>query len=539
MRIIREGLKALGVSSTPTPTTPERPEEEPRHVTINPYRAAIEKDLGDPVVTLPSVTPPPPSSPEPAPEADLEVFPIVDNAVLTEKALELTEGDGHGNALKALYILLREGVLDGITAEDYASFVKLYKKSIPEVTRAELEEFEALVGKLKLPEGGSRYALVRYLGDMLCDRGVSDDYTALLVEALIALIPVEIIFSNHDRAFFEGRRSDVEYAVPSSLKNVDQMRSMLSLNELFKRFPDKAARFSKAINAYEKHLKLLSYSLDIDTATGAVREFSLCTHAPVGFETLEALAEELDVKFNNGSSLELAATIDAINARVSELGGVVKLYEKGDVETLENEMYALYKQLAEHYRLVLPFDKDHRKETVIQLATRISARGRAGEWDDTEKTLLKAIRHIEAIKLPIAANDPSHPLVRLIENRNYKGLDRPAHHPNAPHEKLKFMHGHDNKLGAAAKEHERSYESNLGKSDALMRGNYYEGIDRAKATNTPAPAARATIPSEPPRKHRHHHRPVMPKGQGRPSLGAHTAAEPDPILVGSPPRCGR
>ena len=143
---------------------------------------------------------------------------------------QLTIGDLHGNAVKLLYFLAAYRIVDGWSMnlekiksyslvqqeqvlknhlednwyEEFVNFYDLFSLSIEDADlRRVLKFFKCVIEGLKISKSNS--FLLRFLGDMLADRGKLDPLIILILDALTeATIPIEIVASNHDLEFIEA-----------------------------------------------------------------------------------------------------------------------------------------------------------------------------------------------------------------------------------------------------------------------------------------------------------------------------------------------
>ena len=266
---------------------------------------------------------------------DLTVYPTAMNP--PSPSTELTIGDLHGNAMKLIYFLIREGAINGITPSNYAELMMIYETPVADLTPKQIARFNAIVNQIDLNPVGK----IRLIGDTLSDRGANDYYTLMILDRLRRLnAPLEIEISNHDVDFLQASRmvkGEIQFRGNTPLDNKkgpSQIQSRLNLNELIERFPELRAEVTIAVeNAYTPFLKLIGYTLSPDG-----KGISLYTHAPVGLETIKALADRFYVPYRDGSAQELAGTIDAINQEVQNSGGVEKLYKNFDISDQENPL---------------------------------------------------------------------------------------------------------------------------------------------------------------------------------------------------------
>ncbi len=254
--------------------------------------------------------------------ANLDSFPsILDPRMGATPETVLTMGDLHANAIKFLYILIREKVITELDEVDYAELSAFYKKDVSGLTSGDIRRFKEILDKAKAPV---KSVLVRLIGDVLCDRGNQDAFTLFILNRLKELdLKVEVIASNHDGEFIRAYTpvvtdSSFEFAETIFVKGKEQDSSLSNMQTLLTRMPELKPEIAKIIEtSYLPEVKLLSYELSADN-----KAINIYTHAPVGLETLHALANYFLVDFKASTAAELATTIDAINTEVQECGGV-------------------------------------------------------------------------------------------------------------------------------------------------------------------------------------------------------------------------
>lgn len=95
---------------------------------------------------------------------DLDLYPTKIETLA--QGSEVTIGDLHGNAQKLLYFLIKNGVLK-LSVSDYRQMSQLIKTNKKKLTTIKLSRFQALLNSA----GVSDKALIRFLGDDVCDRG--------------------------------------------------------------------------------------------------------------------------------------------------------------------------------------------------------------------------------------------------------------------------------------------------------------------------------------------------------------------------------
>lgn len=246
---------------------------------------------------------------------------------------QFTLGDLHGNALKLLYFLIKENLIK-ISKEDYMSFVFIYLKETENVTFNDLEQFQLILDKITwLKEGQD--CLVRLLGDEFCDRGQNDYYTLKILEALQKKGMVfEILFSNHGyeliSCYEKGLLSHISY-----LETVECGGSLTHMRQFIQRGLISYKEIEALINkVYYPHLKLLSYKT-IQRENNTF--FTLYSHAPIGLNTIKALADHKNFTLSYGliENQGLEFTIDKINSRFKEI-----LYKKSITHEFDQEIHS-------------------------------------------------------------------------------------------------------------------------------------------------------------------------------------------------------
>jgi hypothetical protein len=240
------------------------------------------------------------------PNVDIDIYPVeLQKIARTTKQTELTLGDLHGNALKLIHFLTAENVLN-ISKQDFDYFVTIYKNSTHNLSIGNLRSFTQLLSKITFNPVG----LIRFLGDELADRGNNDLFTLLIFKKMQEHhVPYEILFSNHGLTFLES----YELKDPSALQfdlGYSQSSSWYNLQAVIEKLISLNVFTSMVEISYKPYLKILSYALGIKDSKPLLCIYS---HAPIGMETLQALADVYAVPFSPLSITDLCATIDAIN----------------------------------------------------------------------------------------------------------------------------------------------------------------------------------------------------------------------------------
>jgi len=220
----------------------------------------------------------------------------------------LVVGDLHGNAMKALYILLRYRVL---SLNDKALFDEawaIYDKTTDDLTAEDLARFEEIVNQAEVCLPG----LINFIGDEYADRGKNDYFTALIFQKLHDNhVPYRIQVSNHGSYLLyyteTGSRLSPEL-------NLGQLESLDNYIALKNRLPSIESKFNQLIeHAYKDHLCLIGYAQPVG------EPLYLFTHAPIDEITLQSLAAFFNVTYDSSSLENLVSSIDKINAVAIDL----------------------------------------------------------------------------------------------------------------------------------------------------------------------------------------------------------------------------
>ena len=152
---------------------------------------------------------------------DLSQCPKVDITFCNQT---VTMGDGHGNALKIVYFLLRTGRVDAqqFTSNDYNKFKELYYNA-QFLTADNLSTLSKLIKKLKRHPELKEGCGVRFIGDNFSDRG-QNDYLSLLIYKQLTCerIPFCELLSNHTMEFLSAFMS-----LTKPMLRADQSNRML------------------------------------------------------------------------------------------------------------------------------------------------------------------------------------------------------------------------------------------------------------------------------------------------------------------------
>lgn len=408
--------------------------------------------------------------------ADLGVFPT--HPANPSLSTQITLGDLHGNAIKLIYFLVREGVLQALTRENYARLIEIYSKPVETITAEDLANFNGILDEL----GARPIGRVRLIGDVLCDRGMNDYYTLRVLATLKRLgVPVEIEASNHDIGFLSAYNIDAttaETMFADASFGPGQGRSMSSLQALLSRFPDEIARVKSEIEtAYLPSVTVLNYSLSPDG-----QQITLYTHAPVNLITIQQLARNFGVEYKAGLARELAGTIDRINAAVKERGGIAAVYEfatrntknwrklRQDETELNNAYIAILNRIKELYpelhNQILERGLQNDVEALLTELNQINKD--LTTFLPSLRTEIKAYRkaqdaYQEAYTIFTTSDTATtaNPLYEIIWNRPERGFALPSHvGPDSIH----FVYGHVGP-GTRLAENTTNLDSSFGKAN--------------------------------------------------------------------------
>ena len=225
-------------------------------------------------------------------EVDLSKFPIVVDAEPRSER-QVTIGDLHGNFIKFLYFLLKEGVIN-ISEVDYCALYKIYNTEKEKLKKKDLTDFKLLLATMVKNDSAPK---VRLLGDELCDRGRNDYFTLKLIEKLNALkCDFEILLSNHSAVFICGFEMHFDKK-PESIVDFKRehlkkdSRSMQGLQYLLK---NKLVELSEVENIYKveykKKIKAVSYCFEKETDT-----LTIYSHAPIDINGIYKLAYDFAI----------------------------------------------------------------------------------------------------------------------------------------------------------------------------------------------------------------------------------------------------
>ncbi|OGV48867.1 MAG: hypothetical protein A3F46_07805 [Legionellales bacterium RIFCSPHIGHO2_12_FULL_42_9] len=246
-------------------------------------------------------------------KANMYRFPDIDDKHRAKAGTLITNGDGHGCALRPLFVAIKHGMAPNLTKDKYQQIVQIYKHSFPPhgLSKDDLLTFKELLNGINFKSEGA----ILWLGDMLADRGGNDYLTLLVFQRLHQCgINFKILLSNHDVEFIHNYEHNLDFMTARRLSNETQYNSMKQLGKLLAQ--DLITR--EEINTLMKDvylpvLKLISYT--VNEAGTAITIFS---HAPIGLTTLEHLTTQFQTIYSDSSLQNLTETIDAINQKFTE-----------------------------------------------------------------------------------------------------------------------------------------------------------------------------------------------------------------------------
>jgi hypothetical protein len=282
-------------------------------------------------------------------EVNITEYPVT-STIPSSKTL--TFGDIHGNSMKLIWLLLRNGVI-AMSKDDFKRLWEIYRKSglddlqkdersdatgntrdkqkITEIINQkqfdikDIQEFSNILSRTQVTRG----CQIRLIGDVFADRGNNDWLTLKVLEKLnLGGDSTEILASNHDAMFLATYEDDVDdnknlwmvnygtnYHQPANMQH-----SKFALLAMVKKGLISHDELKRQVESYVlPSMKLISYTLSEDKA-----KITLFMHAPNSVEIIKGIANELGVTYKDSSAQELATTIDNINVSFA----VMKFHDK-------------------------------------------------------------------------------------------------------------------------------------------------------------------------------------------------------------------
>lgn len=256
---------------------------------------------------------------------------LPDPCISSENATSCTTtyGDMHGNAMKVMWSLIQSGAAT-LDEQSYKAMWSLYDEKWPALTISETEAnelaFNELLKKVRFTSGAN----VRFLGDILCDRGKSDLLTLKVLEAAKDNgVALEIIHSNHDDMFRQAM--DVDYDIKDFNYNEQFNSTVVGVYELIKQNNEYRQKIKNLYNkVYTPGVtnKLISYELSNNG-----QHIDIFMHAANSPDIIDRLinrlakmtgktAKKLTPIKHHGtkeSAITMAAKIDYLNELYAEL----------------------------------------------------------------------------------------------------------------------------------------------------------------------------------------------------------------------------
>lgn len=238
---------------------------------------------------------------------DIRKYP---SAVNYNPSNVITLGDMHGNTMKLIWCLIREGVIE-VSENDFNAMWSAYDAIPTDRTAGVLNKFKELLNSVTVNSGFS----VCLLGDLFSDRGNNDYFTLKVLEKLHqAGVKPEITYSNHDVWLLDSynKLSSAQYFLP-----VSRWPSLIGLYDcVFAGIVEPAEVQLLVKNYILPHIKPIAYILSEDKKT-----IDLFMHAPNNFAAIKKFTEILGIadNYQPKDAVDLAKTLDEINVRLQKL----------------------------------------------------------------------------------------------------------------------------------------------------------------------------------------------------------------------------
>lgn len=271
-------------------------------------------------------------------DADLNEYPSVLPHAQNSENTHIAIGDLHGNALKLIYILIEEGVLE-LNEADYKKLRDIYQDPFcidPKYQGRRLnaideniKEFKRIISNAQVNQA----CAITLIGDELADRGNNDYFTLLVLQRLKeADVDIDIMISNHSvefiRNFQLGYVNTGLYSIlPDQTPSLGNMSRLMNVAVPDGTRPDgtrpegtiqtrpliDSTEVRKIVDeTYKPMVKAIGYTLDSND------QITIYSHAPIGLETIKALAQKFNIEYKDRTSKDLFSTIDKINEYIGE-----------------------------------------------------------------------------------------------------------------------------------------------------------------------------------------------------------------------------
>ena len=343
---------------------------------------------------------------------------------------------------------------------EHAKLISEFRRPAPGINKENpslplkenISKFKVLLEKLDI---ANDKLSIRFLGDILADRGENDYLTLLLLAFLHnKKIPMEIIFSNHDAFFINAYLSD-------QLKNLEGIKRIpkevsCSLQNLcfliFNKVIDEEEIKSLTEKYYLPNLKLISYDVYQEDGHQKIKYY---THSAVDFEMTKDMAEKLGVLYQDDSMENFCNTLDNINIAFSakvKSGELKNLIDETDqIRKIISDAMKLNKKKSQLKLLLEKNGKlDAAKETLRSIAFTAENLTRPSlteeqinsdltaifiELQDDEKKMRTLLTHLEEEISKLAPSEAKNKILDLINTMPELMLA----HKNAHAEYLKSL----------------------------------------------------------------------------------------------------
>ena len=206
-----------------------------------------------------------------------------------------TSGDIHGNALRLIYTLIEEGILE-VSEEQCDRFYELYHTS--PLQQQHLADFKELLGQVKVVPGKS----FRLIGDVFSDRGANDYLTLLTLQKLQqGGVNLEINYSNHDLDFIlwmEGQKGELKEPHNHSIRDLIGLCG------------DRIIALDEVQQLYQE---VITPSMRLFSAEVCDGDLILYSHAPIPWRVVAEAAEMAGIEPNFRTAEDAVKTIELIN----------------------------------------------------------------------------------------------------------------------------------------------------------------------------------------------------------------------------------
>lgn len=189
---------------------------------------------------------------------DLREYPIAVEKMKPDQCLPI--GDLHGNALKLVYILQHNGVIN-IEEQDYKKLVEIYYTPNAFLTKDQINTFDEIIGRMSVI---NKTSLITLIGDILADRSGNDYFVLMVLTKLKqSRANVETLLSNHDVTAIQHLERLGEPIALNDFMGNWQDHSFLNLNTVIRAGLVERTKVIKMFEeVYTPQLKLISYEFE-------------------------------------------------------------------------------------------------------------------------------------------------------------------------------------------------------------------------------------------------------------------------------------